>query len=245
MSHYKIKLGKCRTIFFDLEFYVPETSRLEKGFSYNPWDKACKLIGGSFLIANPDKDIQLRDELVRKRIKSVWCWECDSEKALVQQIYDLLEQALVIVHRAHDGKLSPVLCGIGITTSDVLILCDLFRRYQILDNAGVFAFMNKFRVIDLSQLAIGMFNSNVDFLYPKVKNDILIKYQHGTKFSSGTSVWGLYEEKNHALIQERVTDEIMSTHHCYKAIIEDIRRYRSLDVAEKKRQKLKLKQEAL
>lgn len=173
---------------------------------------------------------------VQKRIKTIWRWEYKTEKELVQQIYNMLNQALTVVHTAHQGKLSPILSGIGISTSDVLILCELFRRYQILDNAEVFKFMNKFRVVDLSQLAIGMFNTNIDFLYPKVKGDILNKYQHGKKFESGTSVWELYEQKKF--------DEIASTHHCYKEIISDIRRFRSLDLAAKKREKEKLKQQA-
>lgn len=244
MSHYKLKLGKCRTVFFDLEFYVPESARVETGFCYNPWDKSCKLIGGAFLIANPDKDIRISTDQVQKRIKTVWRWECRTEKELVQKIYNMLNEALTVVHKAHQGKLAPILSGIGITTSDVLILCDLFRRYQILDNAGTFRFMNKFRVIDLSQLAIGMFNTNNDFLYPKVKNDILNKYQHGKKFESGTSVWALYEQKKFDEIESRVIDEIISTHHCYRGMISDIQRFRSLDVQAKKWQKQKLKQQA-
>ncbi|WP_428034126.1 hypothetical protein [Amphritea sp.] len=244
MSHYKLKLGKCRTVFFDLEFYVPESARVETGFCYNPWDKSCKLIGGAFLIANPDKDIRISTDQVEKRIKTVWRWDCKTEKELVQRIYDMLNQALTVVHKAHQGKLAAVLSGIGISTSDVLILCDLFRRYQILDNAETFRFMNKFRIIDLSQLAIGMFNTNHDFLYPKVKNDILNKYQHGKKFESGTSVWALYEQKKFDEIEHRVIDEIASTHHCYKGMISDIKRFRSLDSEAKKRQKEKLKQQA-
>ena len=243
MSHYKLRLGKCRTVFFDLEFYVPDNAREEIGFCYNPWDKRCKLIGGAFLIANPDKDIRISKEQVHKRIKTVWRWDFDSEKALVQRIYEMLDKALTIVHRGHEGKLSPILSGIGISTSDVLILCDLFRRYHVLDNAGTFAFMNKFRVIDLSQLAIGMFNTNVDFLYPKVKNDIVRKYQRGKTFESGINVWELYENKRYEDIESRVIDEILSTHHCYKAMISDIRRFRQLDLADKKRKKDQLKLE--
>ena len=58
MKYIRIKLNKCRVIFFDLEFYVPEKLRGNKGFVYNPWDKKCKLIGGAFFAANPVRDFK-------------------------------------------------------------------------------------------------------------------------------------------------------------------------------------------
>ena len=223
MSHYKLKLGKCRTVFFDLEFYVPEASRLEKGFSYNPWDKRCRLLGGSFFTANPSKHFDLSEERLKKQITSLWLWDHDSEKALLQAIYELLNSALQIVSQAHDDKLTAILCGIGISTSDILVLTDLFKRYKILDNGEAFAFMNKFRILDLSQMAVGLFNANIDFIYPKVKNDLLNKFVTGQKFESGTSVWEMYEKKEYQVIQDRVVDEIVATHQCYREIVLGIR----------------------
>ena len=68
MKYQKININKCRIIFFDLEFYVPERSRTKTGFCYNPWDKSCKILGGSFLIANPEKDFGLAELDANKKL---------------------------------------------------------------------------------------------------------------------------------------------------------------------------------
>ena len=62
----------------------------------------------------------------------------------------------------------------------------------------------------------------------------------GKKFSSGKSVWELYEQKNHTLIEERVIDEVVSSHFIYKSIIADYRYFKKLEKDEKVRGKLEL-----
>lgn len=128
---------------------------------------------------------------------------------------------------------SPVLCGIGITSSDIPILFELFKRFQILTNQEAFKFQNSFRVVDLSQLAIGTFNNPNNFLYPKTKSHILNKYMPGTKFETGKTVWQLYESKSHEEIQQRVVSEIFSTHRCYELIKTDLETFKSLELRKK------------
>jgi len=240
----RIVLNKCRIIFFDLEFYVPESSRKEHGFCYNPWDKKCKFLGGSFFLANPTRDFETTNFKIKNKIKSLWLWDYQSEKQVLEAIYILLNDVLELVRQAHKGiMVSPILCGIGITTSDLPILVELFKRYKILTNSEAFAFQNKFRVVDLSQLSISTFNNGNNFLYPKTKNDILTKYINGKKFESGKVVWELYESKDYAGIEERVLDEVMSTHKCYKLINDDLHKFKALEKAEKKRMKCTLKNE--
>lgn len=239
----RIVLNKCRIVFFDLEFYVPESSRTEHGFCYNPWDKKCKLLGGSFFLANPTKDFETTDFKIKNKIKSLWLWNYQSEKQVLEDIYTLLNDVLELVRKTHKGMVSPILCGIGITTSDLPILVELFKRYKILTNAEAFVFQNKFRVVDLSQLSISTFNNGNNFLYPKSKNEILIKYINGKKFESGKVVWELYESKDYAGIEERVLDEVASTHKCYKLINDDLHKFKALEKAEKKRMKDRLKNE--
>lgn len=41
------------------------------------------------------------------------------------------------VKNAHEGAVSAILCGIGITSSDVPILFELFKRFHILSNQGM------------------------------------------------------------------------------------------------------------
>ncbi|HEY8034484.1 MAG TPA: hypothetical protein VIF37_02720 [Methylobacter sp.] len=237
MRHTQVKLNKCRIIFFDLEFYVPASSRSKHGFCYNPWDKSCKLIGGSFLFANPEKDFGLIEAKVINKIRSLWLWEHYSEQKLLESIYVLLKNALDTVHNAHNGMIAPILCGIGITSSDIPIIFELFKRYKILTNAEAFSFQNKFRVVDLSQLSIATFNSPNNFLYPKTKSHILNKYLNDKKFESGKTVWDLYEAKNYDAISARVLDEIVCTHKCYELIKVDLDKFKSLEASENKRVK--------
>jgi hypothetical protein len=238
MNHTAIKLSKCRVVFFDLEFYVPEISRTKHGFCYNPWDKSCKLIGGSFLLANPDKDFGLlKESRINNKIQSFWLWEHHSEQKLLERIYEILKNAIDTVHNAHNGMISPILCGIGITSSDIPIIFELFKRYKILTNAEAFSFQNKFRVVDLSQLSIATFNNPNNFLYPKTKNHILNKYLKDKKFESGKSVWDLYDVKDYNGIAARVLDEILSTYKCYELIKFDLDKFKSLEASEKKRAK--------
>jgi hypothetical protein len=245
MRNIRTITSKCRIVFFDLEFYVAENSRSETGFCYNPWDKNCKILGGSFLLANPEKDFGITESDIRRKTKSLWLWEHGTEKELLQQIYITLKAAYDTVRNAHRNAISPVLCGIGITSSDIPILFELFKRFNILTNQEAFSFQNGFRAIDLSQLAVATFNNPNHFLYPKTKNHILNKYLPSTKFETGKSVWELYETKNYEGIQTRVLDEIVSTHRCYELIKSDLDKFKSLELSHKRREKLvsKIKEE--
>lgn len=238
MNQFRMKLGKCRVIFFDLEFYVPEKKRDNNGFCYNPWDKSCRILGGSFLVANPDKDLSSTSKKVESKIKSLWLWNYKSEKDLLVSIYNLFKSTLDIVKGANDGRVSPVLCGIGITSTDIPVLFDLFKRFKILSNEESFIFQNKFRVIDISAVSIFAFNNSTNFIYPKTKNLILHKYMPEKKFDSGKSVWELYDLNEKDSIESRVIDEVMCTHQCYLNILFDSKKFKSLELNDKKYKKI-------
>lgn len=237
-KHIALKINKCRIVFLDLEFYVPVTSRVETGLCYNPWNENCKLIGGAFLVANPAKDFDITDEEVLKKIESFWLWNFKDEQELLKNIYELLKRTLSLVHDAHQKKVSPLLCGIGITSSDVPTLIELFKRYKILSNAEAFKFQSDFRIIDLSQLGIACFNNSNSYLYPQVKSNLLNKYMPDKKFESSKSVWDFYESNDHAAISSRVNDEIAATHTVYKCILSDYKKFKALEKEEKYRVKL-------
>jgi hypothetical protein len=238
MSFFTVKTRKCRTVFFDLEYYVPESSRKDVGLNYNPWDKKCKLIGGSFLSVNPEVNFNQTNKKNKSEIKSFWIWNYNSEKELLIDIYTFIKKNSDIVRKAHQERHASILCGIGITYSDVPVLFELFKRYQILSNSQAFIFQNELRYVDLSQLALMSFNCKKDYLYPKTKSHILNKYQPGKKFECGKSVWGLYEDKNFTGIENRVVDEVMCTFFAYKSLLDDIRKFKALEASKKKRMKL-------
>lgn len=234
----KIKLGSCITVIFDLEFYVPEKSRKEVGFCYNPWDKKSRILGGSFLSINGFTVDKVHDNAISKKIRSYWLWEHENnERALLETILDVLVEVSEKVSKAHNGTRSAVLCGIGISSSDVPILFELFKRYKLLSNQQAFELQNKFRTIDLSEIATPLFNLNTAYLYPVPKNGLMDKFVRGVKFEPGSSVWDMYEQKNYSLIDSRVKSEISATYLCYKNIIEESRRLKSKEGGLKKLKK--------
>lgn len=237
MKHLVVNPHNSRIIFFDLEFYVPESGRERKGFCYNPWDKSCKFLGGSFFVAKPQYDLSKEVVPGDNRLQSIWLWKHDSEKELVLVIFQLFKQVLDIVLEKGGGKISPILCGIGITSSDVPIIFELFKRYHILSNSEAFYFQNKFRVLDISQLAIATFNTNSSFIYPKQKQLILDKFMPGKKFDSGKSVWDLYDAKEYFSIESRVKDEVSCAHLSYIKILNDYRKFKELEKSDRKLRK--------
>ena len=235
----KTKLGSSITVIFDLEFYVPEKSRKEVGFCYNPWDKASRILGGGFLSINGFTVDKTHDDAIPKKIRSYWLWEHENnERVLLERILDVLVKASEKVSKAHNGTRSAVLCGIGISSSDVPILFELFKRYKLLSNQQAFELQNKFRVMDLSQIATPLFNLNTGYMYPAPKNGLMNKFVKGLKFESGCGVWDMYEDNNYFLIESRVKSEISATYLCYKSIIEESRRLKSKEVELKKLTKL-------
>jgi len=235
---YYLYLNKTRIIFFDLEFYVKQKNRDYLSFSYNPWDKNCTFLGGSFLIMNPAKDFNNSDEYIRNKIKSLWIWNYkNSERNLLLAIFKILKKEQDFVLKAHANSISPILCGIGITHADIPVLMNLFVRFKILTNKESFIFQNKFRTVDLSLLALSSFNFKHYFLYPISKNQILSKFKQEEKFESGTIVWDLYDKKNFKEIQNRTENEVFKTYLCYKLIKKNINYLRELEKIDKKRGK--------
>jgi hypothetical protein len=242
MKYLRVNYSKCRIIFLDFEFYVSASSRIENGFCYNPWDKNCKLLGGSFLVANPTKDFNIHKRQVTNKIQSFWLWNHQSERDLIEKIYQLLRDTEKTVTNAHGLGISPIICGIGISSTDIPIIFNLFERYKVLSNYESFKFTNRFRIIDLSQMSIATFNNSNNFLYPKTKNNILNKYINGIKFEDGRKVWELYENKDYETIEKRTKDEIYFSHVCYEKIYEDLLKFKSLEKNYNQRKKQELKE---
>lgn len=213
---------------------MPARNRDKQGLCYNPWEEGSLLIGGSFLTINGAGDVKRSEASILDMMESFWIWDFKSEKQLVEAIYRNLKQTADYVAAQYNGKISPLLCGIGINYSDIPVLFELFKRHNVLTSAEAFSFRNKFRTIDLSELSIGAFNNNTNVLYPKRKNDILSKYTDGKTFECGSSVWELYERQQYDDIVDRVKDEVYCNLHCYNRLSADFKRFKSMELESKK-----------
>lgn len=227
-------LEKCRIIFFDLEFYVPLDGRNRRGFCYNPWNVNHKFLGGTFLNINPKKDFDKSLKNIEDSLKSFWIWNYSSEEEMVKDIFNFLKITHELVLTANDWRFSPILCGINITSSDYLILFELLKKHSILNNENAFYFQNDFRIIDISQISVSIFNNNSNFLYPKTKNNIFQKYNIADKMSSGKTVWDLYDSKETLLIEERVKSEVLYTYIAYQKLLLNFKNFKILEDNEKK-----------
>ena len=215
-------LSKTLVIFFDFEYYVPETFQQGcKGICYNPYKDGCKLIAGSFLSLIPSTDFLLSEVEIAKKIKTFTLWEYGKEIDLVRAIFKFLDELRNEVNKAHNWQYSPILCGIGISNSDIPTLLELMRKYTILSPKEIFKFQNNFRTLDLSQLSIASYKPRDYFLYPKSKKDILKRYLPNIKIEHGSKVWELYENKDYQKIIQRIEDEVICTFKCYKSMKED------------------------
>lgn len=232
--HVAIEPSKAKILFFDLEFYVPPKNRKETGFNYNPAVDENMLLGGVFYPANPAKDLLPHVPFNSNKLKNFWLWEYQAEKKLLQAIYTYLKEIESQVYKHFQGIVSPVVCGIGISNSDIPVLFHLLNKHSIDTAPKLFELQNTLRVLDLSQLSIGTFNKKDHFLYPKTKNEILSKYLHGKRMESGKSIWELYETHEFCKIESRVVDEVNLTVSCYKAIKQNFDFFKQLESEYKK-----------
>jgi len=109
----------------------------------------------------------------------------------------------------------PVLCGIGITCSDLPVLHGLFRKHRILSETDDFVFQSKFRVLEQSVAGPAINLSANRFLYPSRKNEL--SNWLGTEMISGAKgVLKLFESKEYKSIQDRSVDEIQLSFQLYK-----------------------------
>lgn len=166
-----------------------------------------------------------------------------NRKKLLQAIYKYLKEIEAQVYKHFHGIVSPVVCGIGISNSDIPVLFHLLNKYTIDTSLKLFELQNTLKILDLSQLSVGTFNKKDHFLYPKTKNEILSKYLQGERMESGISVWELYETQEFSKIESRVIEEVNSTVSCYKSIKQNFDFLKQLEAEHKMQIKKTFRQE--
>lgn len=223
---------KTKIVFFDLEYYVPEDSRQRKtpgGMTFSPVLLGHKILGGTFQTYFP-----ILDKIESAR--PVWEWRNGSEKAVLQEVLRLLKREWSPIE-TRDQLGSLMLCGIGISHSDVPALLAKMTAHQLDSPARIYDLLYGCRQIDLTTATYCQFSFNQSyFAYPKSKSHLYQKYLDGKTIESGKSVWALYEAKDYAAIEERSVAEVSDSVAIYKTMFEhkkridrDLARLKKLD----------------
>lgn len=208
-----------KMVFFDLEYYVPKENRKKVVLSYNPWQIGNIFLGGVFYSFDSSVNLKKGTPLNQQNKISFWIWNYDNDECLLTiAIYNYLREIKEVVISENSGFAFPVLSGIGISHSDIPVLWELFKKYELISNETSFEFQNSFRTIDLSQISIGAFECSLPILYPKTKNELLKRFSLKTSSENSKSVWDYYESGATKFIEDRVLNEIEFSIEIYMAI---------------------------
>lgn len=214
---------KTKVIFFDLEYYVPEKFRQRKtlnGTVFSAGSTEHKILGGSFQTYYP---------LLNKfdPMQAIWEWNANnSEREVLGKILDFLKKEW----KGIQGKkhISPILCGIGISYSDIPALLIKMIEHKLDTPENIYELICGFRQLDLATTTFCQFSSQHKyFAYPKSKALLLQKYLGDRPMDSGTSVWKYYDDKNFKQIENRNSKEIDDCIKIYHSMFDKIKQNES------------------
>ena len=133
-----------KIIFFDLEFYVPTADRKRpspRGMTYSPMRSGHKILGGTFQVFFPMTG-------AAGKCHSFWEWEAGSEQATLGLIFSLLEKEWRALEKKENAG-SLMLCGIGISHSDVPALLTKLIHHAVSSKERIYDVLCGCRQIDL------------------------------------------------------------------------------------------------
>ena len=205
---------------------MPEASRNRKtpgGMTFSPVMHGHKILGGSFQTYFP-----MLDRL--GPLRRIWEWTCGSEESTLREVLNLLVKEWRSIENK-ESHASLMLCGIGISHSDVPVLLAKMNAHNLDSPERIYDLLCGCRQIDLTTATYCQFSfNNSYFSYPKSKSHLYQKYLNGKSLESGKSVWELYESGNYAAIEARSSEEIADCVAIYKAMFDHKKRIdRDLD----------------
>jgi hypothetical protein len=223
---------ETKLVFFDLEYYIPEASRLRKtpgGLKFSPLLPNHRILGGTFQTFYPMLD-RLDAPI------AIWEWRQGSERQVLHEIFTFLqaEWRRVMARKDH-GSL--ILCGIGISHSDVPALLARMWAYKISEPTEIWDILCGCRQIDLATAPLCQFSSrHAYFAYPKTKADLYQKYLPAKAAERLPFVWDQFDRKDFPGIEQRNLCEVRDTIAIYRAMFDlrartnhDLHRLKRLD----------------
>ncbi|WP_224244215.1 hypothetical protein [Hyalangium gracile] len=212
-------------LFFDLEAYVPPSER-EPGRSslvVNPTRPGHVLLGGCFFSKGFSDPIPEAPVL-----QGLWLWEHASEAELLRAILARFEEAWRSQERIKIlGKPTTdlVVCGAGIAKFDLPALFCRAHLHGLADPAELYEVFLKTRPIDLANEASFLFPEE-PVLYPKTTREMAGRLGLRERKGSSKGVWELYEQQDHAAIEQRTAAELLTVLDIYRHLQQRISRRR-------------------
>jgi len=140
----------------------------------------------------------------------VWNWSKEGERDTLLQIYEYLKKSWQMIEGKSSNHPDLVLAGIGISKLDVPALYIRSVHLGIDTETALFETYFKTKIVDLSDVGIGLFRNNPTIypIYPKSANALLSRLKIQSHKTSGKTVWDLYDSQSFDAIRERTACEV-------------------------------------
>ena len=196
---------KTQIIFFDLEFYVPESDRDGRlGLKANPYKNNHFLIGGTF-----QRYFPLLNHEKNNIKKEFWIWKYNSEKEMLKDILKFIEDSWNIIKKK-DNQAELFFSEIGISRVDIQYLFARCHKYNLKSDEVLFDLFYKSRFLDLETIVIPYFKNKDNMIKTKSTKEILSKFKIERDRGPSANIWEQYDKKDCDAIGERNVNVIIN-----------------------------------
>jgi len=214
---------KTRTMFFDLEYQVPQDAQKSTYGSLlaNPGRSGQKILGGCFCLLESTNVTNWPSKVEDIEMKNFWIWEYDdNEKKMLEDILQYFKDSWGVLKGKKDWEADLITCGIGISRFDLPILAYRCNELGVATNEETWELFFTTKQVDLSNVGIAYANQR-DLkgswvLYPKTANELCKEFDLKSVKPSGKRVWDMYDEKDFLGIQKRTEGEVRDTVDLYR-----------------------------
>ena len=176
-----------RTLFFDLEYWVPPEAQRSRYGSLlaNPGREKQKIIGGSFCLMESTNVKNWPSKVEDFEMKNFWIWDYDDERLMLLDIVDYFKSCWAPLKGKKDREADLIVCGIGISRFDIPIIAFRCNELGVATNEEIWELLFTTKQVDLSNIGIAYANKRDRkgswVLYPKTANELCFQV---TSYSS-------------------------------------------------------------
>jgi hypothetical protein len=214
--------SNTRTLFFDLEYWVPPESQSSRFGSLlaNPGRPGQRILGGSFCLMESVDVGRWPPRVEEIELRNFWIWDYEDEKSMLLAMIEYLRGCWSTLEGKKDREADLILCGIGLSRFDVPVIAFRCNELEVASSEEIWELLFTTKQVDLSNVGIA-FPSQKDreaswVLYPKTANELCREFGVESTKPSGKRVWDMFEEGDYAGIQARTEGEVRNLLSLYK-----------------------------